>query len=678
MKFININLATLFLLIIGCSVDSVISETLAFFEIFRHGARQPLSMESATLQLLYGTGAHQLTPNGFKQHLLLGKIFKNLKFKELFDSKNTKLSFVSSPRERCIFSATGQILGMFPGKNINYINSNSTLDIKVDDVPPGFKNLLSLKKRKQDAIFSSDSDSISKILDAVNLRIVDPDNDGMFHPEKCFLEGVDLESDDSKDIIPNQSNSTDVNMNSSDALIGNTTLNSTLNGTNTNSTLSDNNSTGLDNTSSLTNTTNLQNITSQNINTNTTENNTISSDNNTTASDNSTNNIGNNTISSDNNSTYSSNNTTNIENDIMNVGGNNTITNSTQTLNNTALNNSTMSNLSDSTSLNSTTNQNSTTDNSTLINSTQNSTLRLYKETKKFNIQSRHNLNKDSRSKNFKFPSIEKNIAKEVKSKDASLHRKQFETIKEKLKSSKLFEFTPEEIKNGVDSIVKGLTEAFSSRVKAEDWEWPFKESNKYTEKSLGRLVNFIVPLRYHFIGATGEKLNFSDDVEKIIKKCGINHFYSHKLNKNKFQRLLCSELLRDVLSTFDSEEKSINLYSGHDTNIVNCLTNLLDVDKIKPKLIESVEKGKDDDYEFYIPPFASNIVFELVRDEMTKEKFVKVYYNNKELSEDWVSGITYTKGQGIRKEEFKQVFSARIIDTSSGKWDCKRDMDRK
>lgn len=136
-------------------------------EVVRHGARTPSPYYSVVAKLLYGIQNSQLTANGFRQHLIFGQTLRRNIYSE-FLSREPTFEVQTSPRERCIFSASGHILGLYPDSTINYINNNRNFEIKEDDLPPGF--------------------SVDPIR-TISINIVDPLKDSIFHPESCYYKG---------------------------------------------------------------------------------------------------------------------------------------------------------------------------------------------------------------------------------------------------------------------------------------------------------------------------------------------------------------------------------------------------------------------------------------------------------------------------------------------------------
>jgi hypothetical protein len=116
---------------------------IGVFEIIRHGARTPLE-KGDTSNFYIGTMRSQLTINGFRQHLLLGRWIRERyiegKQYRLFNMDFDKLDLssieiLSSHRQRSIFSSASHLLGMFPNAIIK-LNLEGHIEIRNDDVPP--------------------------------------------------------------------------------------------------------------------------------------------------------------------------------------------------------------------------------------------------------------------------------------------------------------------------------------------------------------------------------------------------------------------------------------------------------------------------------------------------------------------------------------------------------------
>eukprot|EP00340_Litonotus_pictus_P010506 CAMPEP_0170536980 /NCGR_PEP_ID=MMETSP0209-20121228/102455_1 /TAXON_ID=665100 ORGANISM="Litonotus pictus, Strain P1" /NCGR_SAMPLE_ID=MMETSP0209 /ASSEMBLY_ACC=CAM_ASM_000301 /LENGTH=693 /DNA_ID=CAMNT_0010838415 /DNA_START=67 /DNA_END=2147 /DNA_ORIENTATION=- len=693
------------------------------------------------MKLFYGTGPNQLSMNGFKQHLLLGKLLMKKKYKELITDESTKVNVLSSPKERCIFSATGQVLGMFPGKDIEYKSQNPALNIKEDDVPPGYEDFF-LRKAKDagdmesanDSDFKKDANNVaddeSKIdtavpedkdvrdktdeskevvngaLNRLSLNIVDPGSDGMFHPDTCyFVSDSDSKAAKSTDVTNSsekKEENAESNSNPSSASTDKTTTSVSSDKDYTSSRIESKSNLKKQNPqeknksqvvsflqlkgspkkqSIIKNTLKFTELSSfvsflqlkgspkkQSIIKNTlkfTELYKLTDKEIHSAID---------VILKALKKTFHG----KISDKDWNfpfIGTTPKTKYTEKTLTKLVgfldplryhFTGDTREGLFFTSELESTIKK-------VTINHFYNKKLTISKEHRLLfsgimgDILSKlDNLKKQNPQ--------EKNKSQVVSFLQLKESPKKPSIIKNTLKFTELYKLTDKEIHSAIDTILKALKKTFHGQISDKDWNFPFigtTPKTKYTEKTLTKLVGFLDPLRYHFTGDTREGLFFTSELESTIKKVTINHFYNKKLTISKEHRLLFSGIMGDILSKLDSEEKSLNLYSGHDTNLVNFLTNILDIEKIKPKLLQAALPGGNNKalYSFFIPRFASNLILELNKDE--DDKYVKVIYNNKEITEDWVTGINYIEGKGIKLEEFKTVFSSLVENTSNGKWMC-------
>lgn len=488
------------------------SQTIAVAEIVRHGARSTKTFPNLASRILYGTEEHQLTPNGFLQHYELGKKIK-AKFSDFLALKedktsDIKINIISSPRQRCIASATAHTLGMFPNSDFRYSNQNKNFEFKEDDVPPGFE------RKKSNRSFLKDSKETEE---AINIEIVDPLKDSIFHAENCQFK-------DKIKNLPEKSEAKRISKSKNKALIE-------------------------------------------------------------------------------------------TPPDFLGVMRVNEIVGITNS------------------------------------------------------------------------------------------KEKEEDDLINQFKGEDIFKLTDQEIKEANDAITLGLIDAFSELIQKE--EWKFKDiKNAY--RLLSELVQFVVPIRYHFVGEHLKKLTFSESVESTIRKEAINHFYSKKINHSPAQILLVNDMMKKVITNFeDSNNKSYTLFAGHDTNLVNLITFFLDHDKLRTRL----KKASTDQAEFdsLIPPFASQIIFELykeapekiedklpdtksteatdggngideedsrlsakVKDDKTTDRlYIRVYYNNSELKQDWRVGIDYINGKGIALKQFTSLIKDNLYETTDKSWVC-------
>ena len=184
MKFINF-LYILFLIIWNSSLALTSNSKLkviAVVEITRHGARSPLVDFRERKDLYFGSKKAQLTINGLRQQILLGRWIRRRYIEgdeyKLYDTDINKLdpreiNIISSGVQRTIFSAGAFIQGMFPEAIIkpNFIGHPK---FKMDDIPP---------------IYNYHSDK--KDGKMIKLNVIE-ENDNLFNVRFCKRKGSKL------------------------------------------------------------------------------------------------------------------------------------------------------------------------------------------------------------------------------------------------------------------------------------------------------------------------------------------------------------------------------------------------------------------------------------------------------------------------------------------------------
>jgi hypothetical protein len=171
----------LYLLLIILSVKCVPDpriKVVGIVEIFRHGARAPHTEFSNTKKLYFGSRRTQLTINGFRQHILLGRwlrrryVFGDIY--KLFDenhfSSKKDIVIYSSPTQRTIFSVAAHILGLFPQITVK-LDFYDHDEIKTNDIPPIFK----FKEKNKD----------NEIL----INVINPNKNSLFKALRCRRPG---------------------------------------------------------------------------------------------------------------------------------------------------------------------------------------------------------------------------------------------------------------------------------------------------------------------------------------------------------------------------------------------------------------------------------------------------------------------------------------------------------
>lgn len=135
------NNTVLFLLIFTPYIYGKTSELLCVIEFNRHGARTAKTFKSKTLSKVFGAQMI-LTPNGFRQHEVLGQFIKNKYTKEIpfikDDYDSSKFEIFTTPIQRTISSAIAFVNGFYPNSvvKMKYQNSSTLSDIISNDTIP--------------------------------------------------------------------------------------------------------------------------------------------------------------------------------------------------------------------------------------------------------------------------------------------------------------------------------------------------------------------------------------------------------------------------------------------------------------------------------------------------------------------------------------------------------------
>ena len=157
------------------------------------------------------------------------------------------------------------------------------------------------------------------------------------------------------------------------------------------------------------------------------------------------------------------------------------------------------------------------------------------------------------------------------------------------------------------------------------------EENGKYLEDLEKYLQSFL----YHY-GKTLDDPNLSKEIVKVIRMKMINKKYFYRVEDSKYLRMLTSETFIQILkrfeqSIYDPLATKYTIYSAHDSNLMNIITNLIQ----NEKLLEYTKKAIDDQdiFDFLFPPYASSILFELY--SFGDDYIVKINYNGKYLDKD-------------------------------------------
>jgi len=163
------------------------SKLLSVIQINRHGARTAANFFTGKFNSLMGENM-KLTPHGFNQHKILGKIIRDIYInkKKFLDNEFNPIQFeiFSTPMQRTIFSAEGFLSGLYPFNNIKIKYQDENFPKEKNEYCPIFNN---------NYFFSSfyNPDSNYKF---IPINVFSPKNDFMLHPTKCKYKGEYVQS----------------------------------------------------------------------------------------------------------------------------------------------------------------------------------------------------------------------------------------------------------------------------------------------------------------------------------------------------------------------------------------------------------------------------------------------------------------------------------------------------
>ena len=154
------------------------SELLCVVQFSRHGARTSNTFQSKTFNKVFGEQLI-LTPNGFRQHELLGKFIKDKYTNDIpfliNNNIHSRVEIISTPVQRTINSAMAFINGFYPGAivKMNYQNSSHLHGVINNDTIP-IENAFNLQYEE------------------IPITILSTVND-FFHRGKCLYRGDKLQ-----------------------------------------------------------------------------------------------------------------------------------------------------------------------------------------------------------------------------------------------------------------------------------------------------------------------------------------------------------------------------------------------------------------------------------------------------------------------------------------------------
>ena len=182
----------------------------------------------------------------------------------------------------------------------------------------------------------------------------------------------------------------------------------------------------------------------------------------------------------------------------------------------------------------------------------------------------------------------------------------------------------------------------------------------KYSDKTFRHIISFLRPFKYHYV----RKLNLSKSSHDTIAKFVLNKFYNIRLKDTVKLRLMVSNIF-DTLSNFfvnrinNKTIKRFYLLSGFDNTIADIISNLLSPDYLKEKIYEAV--NNIDTFNFLVPPVASSVIFELLKDERNLN-YVRIIYNGKVVNGKFLKPLNVVDNEFIEFDGFINLVKSRIV----------------
>ena len=233
----------------------------------------------------------------------------------------------------------------------------------------------------------------------------------------------------------------------------------------------------------------------------------------------------------------------------------------------------------------------------------------------------------------------------------------------EEINKKDIFSISQKELKFAIDDILEKYGEFYENKTFHKEF---LEDGNKYSSLTLTNLVDVLRQYKYH------NNIEFDDlKLDSIslvaLKKNRLNYFYNHRLDDSLGKKLYVSHMFSLIEEFFEKKLKNntevkMIMFSGHDNNIVDVISNLLDSNFLRNIIFKAVKSRKD--YYFVVPPLASSIVIELVKVEGHELPFIKFLYNGDEITSHFAQHLEYEEDLGLLSYKgFMKLLSSRISD---------------
>jgi len=187
------------------------------------------------------------------------------------------------------------------------------------------------------------------------------------------------------------------------------------------------------------------------------------------------------------------------------------------------------------------------------------------------------------------------------------------------------------------------------------------KNPDIYTIHVLNTFISLLRPFKYHI----DMKLKVKNATINTIVKFNLNKVYRCRVYDSKQKRLFSSKFFKKILKLFDDRinnktKKKLVIFSGFDRNIADILSNIFDLDYLKNIVMDAVHNK--DSYSLLIPPLASNFIIELLREKNTKNYFIRILYNGKEIKGKFCSKVDFNERLGaLDYKDFHDMIESKI-----------------
>jgi hypothetical protein len=237
--------------------------------------------------------------------------------------------------------------------------------------------------------------------------------------------------------------------------------------------------------------------------------------------------------------------------------------------------------------------------------------------------------------------------------------------IEKEIKPTDIFSIGQEQLEQAINDIIK-------KSQKYGKLKNPKGKVQEYSISTLKNLIRLLFPVQYHSF----YDLKLNKNTIDTIKKFRLNYFYSKHLKDSSYKKLLVSGFFDKIANYFQDRINGKNnlkylMFSAHDYNLIDILSNLFSVDFLKEKIFDSLDNQAD--FTFLFPPLASSILIELIEVNGEKNKFVRIIYNGVEINKGFSSQVDTNIKYGLLNfDQFESLLLSRI-DYSYKSLDCRK-----